>query len=127
MASQPMVHDEQIKRAKKLIQELPVRDNRVTRLEAAQILEPDFRKAFRKGYEPSELSKTLRKEGIFIPAYLIEKFYDSKSTIRITPPEKAKNVGDKKSEKRALIRKEKAKQPLGEKVDTPTTRGKPCS
>ena len=127
MASQPMVHAEQIKRARELMEELPVRDNRVTRPEAAQILEPYFRKAFRKGYDPSELSKALRKERIFIPAYLIQKFYESNPATRPTQPVEEKTASGKKSGKRPLTRKEKAKQPSGEKVDTPTTRGKPCS
>lgn len=65
---------EQIERARKLLQDLPERDDRKTREEAAGILERDFRKALQRGYTPKELSAMLKNAGIIIPAYLVEKF-----------------------------------------------------
>ena len=68
------IRPEQIRQAQKLLNELPAKDNRKTREEAAGILEKDFRKAFKKGYTPQELSMMLKNVGIIIPAYLTEKF-----------------------------------------------------
>ena len=39
------------------------------------MLEKDFRKAKKKGYNPRELSQMLKNEGIIIPAYLIKRFF----------------------------------------------------
>lgn len=69
------IRPEQIAKAKKLLDELPERDNRKTRTEAAALLEKDFKKALKKGYGPSELSQILKNEGIIIPAYLIKRFF----------------------------------------------------
>ena len=68
------IRPEQIRQAQKLLNELPVKDDKKTREEAAGILEKDFRKAFKKGYTPKELSMMLKNAGIIIPAYLTEKF-----------------------------------------------------
>lgn len=64
----------QIERARMLLQNLPEKDDRKTREEAAGILEKDFRKALKQGYTPKELSAMLKAEGIIIPAYLVEKY-----------------------------------------------------
>ena len=64
----------QIERARTLLQNLPEKDDRKTREEAAGILEKDFRKALKQGYTPKELSAMLKAEGIIIPAYLVEKY-----------------------------------------------------
>jgi hypothetical protein len=74
MASNGKVRPEQITRAKKLLQNLPERDERKTREEAAELLEKDFRKALGKGYNPKQISAILKNEGIIIPAYLVKKF-----------------------------------------------------
>ena len=68
------IRSEQIRQAQKLLNGLPVKDDKKTREEAAGILEKDFRKAFKKGYTPKELSTMLKNAGIIIPAYLMEKF-----------------------------------------------------
>lgn len=73
MALSATIRSEQIQRAKKLLQELPEKDERKTRPEAAKILEKDFQKALKKGYSPKELCTLLKKEGIIMPAYLIKK------------------------------------------------------
>lgn len=73
------IRPEQIRQAQKLLNELPVKDNRKTREEAAGILEKDFRNAFKKGYTPKELSMMLKNAGIIIPAYLAEKFLKSEN------------------------------------------------
>lgn len=64
----------QIETARKLLQNLPEKDDRKTREEAAGLLEKDFRKVLQKGYTPKELSAMLKNAGIIIPAYLVEKF-----------------------------------------------------
>lgn len=75
MAQAATIRPEQISRARKLLQDLPERENRKTRSEAAKLLESDFRKALKKGYSPEELRSLLKNEGIIIPAYLIKQFY----------------------------------------------------
>ena len=74
MAKGGTVRLEQIRQAQKLLNELPPKDDRKTRQESAEILEKDFRKAFKKGYTPQELSMMLKNAGIIIPAYLIKNF-----------------------------------------------------
>ena len=75
MAQTATIRMEQISRAKKLLQELPEKENRKTRPEAAKLLEKDFRKALKTGYSPEELRSLLKSEGIIIPAYLIKQFH----------------------------------------------------
>lgn len=81
MTKNATLRPEQIKKARKLLNELPVRDNKKTREEAAGLLEKDFRKAFKKGYSPKELSLILKNAGIIIPAYLMEKFLKEKGSV----------------------------------------------
>ena len=52
MTKNATLRPEQIKKARKLLNELPVRDNKKTREEAAGLLEKDFRKALMNGYSP---------------------------------------------------------------------------
>lgn len=75
MAHTATIRLEQISRAKKLLQNLPEKEDRKTRSEAAKLLEKDFRKALKKGYSPEELRSLLKNEGIIIPAYLIKQFH----------------------------------------------------
>ena len=75
MAQNATIRPQQIERARKLLQDLPEKEDRKTRLEAAELLERDFRKAKEKGYNPRELSQMLKNEGIIIPAYLIKRFF----------------------------------------------------
>lgn len=75
MAQSATIRPEQISRARKLLQDLPERENRKTRPEAAKLLENDFRKALKKGYSPEDLRSLLKSEGIIIPAYLIKQFH----------------------------------------------------
>lgn len=72
--SKTKIRLEQLRIARKLLQDLPKREEGKTRPEAAEFLETDFRKAFKKGYSPKELSLLLKNAGIIIPAYLIQKF-----------------------------------------------------
>jgi len=67
MSQGPKITKKKISRAKSVLQDLPELDTRKTRPEAAAILEADFRRALRKGYDPAELSRILKKEGIIIP------------------------------------------------------------
>lgn len=75
MASNATIRPQQIDRARKLLQNLPEKENRKTRPEAAELLARDFKKAKEKGYNPKELSQMLKNEGIVIPAYLIKRFF----------------------------------------------------
>lgn len=74
MTSNATIRPQQIERAKKLLQNLPEKEDRKTRPEAAELLERDFKKAREKGYSAKELSQILKNEGIIIPAYLIKRF-----------------------------------------------------
>lgn len=74
MAQSAKIRPEQISRARKLLQDLPKKDNKKTRLEAAKLLEKDFRKAMQKGYSAKEICVILKNEGIIIPAYLVKDF-----------------------------------------------------
>lgn len=74
MASNATTRPQQIKRAKKLLQNLPEKEDREARPEAVALLERDFKKAKEKGYNLKELSQLLKNEGIIIPAYLIKRF-----------------------------------------------------
>lgn len=75
MAANATIRPQQIERARKLLQNLPEKEDRKTRPEAAELLERDFKKAKEKGYTPKELSQMLKNEGIIIPAYLIKRFF----------------------------------------------------
>ena len=66
------IRPEQIRQAQRLLNELPVKDDKKTREEAAGILEKDFRKAFKKGYTPKELREC--------PAYILLYQFSPKDT-----------------------------------------------
>lgn len=89
MTARATIRPEQIARAKKLLQDLPEKDDRKTRPEAARLLENDFRKAMKKGYCPKEICALLKNEGILIPARLIKNpGADSDETSRPKAKEK---------------------------------------
>ena len=94
MAQNATTRPQQIERARKLLHDLPEKEDRKTRTEAAELLERDFRKAKEKGYNPRELSQMLKNEGIIIPAYLIKRFFAETENVSIpqkrgtTPVEK---------------------------------------
>ena len=67
---------EQLRTAQKLLRELPVKDTRCSREEAAAFLEKDFKRAFRKGYTPKELCDLFEKAGIIITERLIASYQD---------------------------------------------------
>ena len=71
MASNATISPHQIARARKLLQNIPEKEDRKTRPGAAALLERDFKKTKEKGYNPKELSQLLKNEGIIIPVYLI--------------------------------------------------------
>ena len=107
MTDGPMMSPEKIAKARTVLQGLPVRDRRKTRSQAAQMLESDFRRALRKGYEPAELSRILKKEGIIIPMHLIEKYSQCASEAL-------------KPEKKTVKKQEKQVTPAPPKPFTPT-------
>lgn len=94
MVQNATIRPQQIERAKKLLQELPEKEDRKTRPEAAELLERDFRKAKEKGYTPRELSQMLKNEGIIIPAYLIKRFFAENGNASV--PQKKEKIPVKK-------------------------------
>ena len=88
------IRPQQIERARKLLQDLPEKEDRKTRPEAAELLERDFRKAKEKGYNPRELSQMLKNEGIIIPAYLIKRFFSEDENV--SAPQKKETTPVKK-------------------------------
>ena len=88
---------------KKLLQNLPEKENRKTRPEAAELLERDFKKAKEKGYNSRELSQMLKNEGIIIPAYLIKRFFAENGNISVTQKQEAISAKKQTSQKAAFI------------------------
>ena len=70
------IRPEQLRTAQKILRELPVKDTRCSREEAAAFLEKDLKRAFRKGYTPKELCALLKKAGIIIPERLIARYQE---------------------------------------------------
>ena len=70
------IRPEQLGTAQKILRELPVKDTRCSREEAAAFLEKDFKRAFRKGYTPTELCAFLKKAGIIIPERLVARYQE---------------------------------------------------
>jgi len=110
MAGKPTVRGDQIKRAREILAKLPSREHRLTRQEAAAQLETTFRRAFRKGYTPAELSKAIKKEGVFIPVYLIQQYFDSKDKPDSAPAEEQSR--DEEQGTKQEVRKSSQKRPL---------------
>ena len=111
MAKNATIRPEQIERARKLLQDLPEKDERKTREEAAGILEKDFRKVLGKGYSPKEISTILKNSGIIIPAYLVKNF--------LTP--KNETSRPKPVPKPALVKEPEKTATEGEFIVTPDT------
>ncbi len=93
MASYATIRPEQILLAHRRLQDLPEKEERKTRQEAAQLLENDFRKAMKKGYTPEEIRDLLKAENIIIPAYLIRRYFRDdgrESSPKTSPSRQAK-------------------------------------
>ena len=73
MTTDKNLWEEQVSRAKKLLENLPPKDSKKTKKEAASELEEDFKKAMSNGYTAAQISDILKNEGIDIPAYIIKK------------------------------------------------------
>ena len=73
MTTDKNLWEEQVSRAKNLLENLPPKDSKKTRQEAANELEEDFKKAMSNGYTAAQISDILKNEGIDIPAYIIKK------------------------------------------------------
>ena len=73
MTTDKNLWEEQVSRAKKLLENLPPKDSKKTKKEAASELEEDFKKAMSHGYTAAQISDILKNEGIDIPAYIIKK------------------------------------------------------
>ncbi len=81
---------EQLRSARRILRDLPVKDTRCSREGAAVFLEKDFKRAFTKGYTPKELCALLKKARIIIPERLIARYQE--------PVEEAGENGDFKPE-----------------------------
>ena len=102
MAKNATIRPQQIERARKLLQDLPEKEDRKTRPEAAELLERDFRKAKEKGYTPRELSQMLKNEGI-IPAYLIKRFFSEDENVSVPQKKETTPVKKRPTEKASFI------------------------
>lgn len=103
MARNATIRPQQIERARKLLQDLPEKEDRKTRPEAAELLERDFKKALKKGYGPSELSQMLKNEGIIIPAYLIKRFFAENGNASVAQKKGETSVGKQPPKKVSFI------------------------
>lgn len=72
MAKKTLIQPEQIEAARKILQQLPVKETAKTKQEAATALSKDFQGVFKKGYSPTDICEVLKKEGISIPSSLIK-------------------------------------------------------
>lgn len=72
----PTIRQRQIKLAQNLMSELPEKNIKCTKEEAAEIMAADFKRAFKKGYTPKEIAALLRKQGIIIAAHLIGRYFE---------------------------------------------------
>ncbi len=70
------IRPEQLRPAQRILRELPMKDTRCSREEAAAFLEKDLKRAFRKAYTPKELCALLKKAGIIIPERLIARYQE---------------------------------------------------
>jgi len=96
MGQRPTIRSDQIRKAKRLLDDLPEKEDKITRSEAAEQLEGNFRKAKLKGYKPKELSLLLKNEGIIIPVYLIKRYFTE--TKDAPKPEKQEKASAKQPE-----------------------------
>ena len=119
MASKAKLRPEQIERARKLLNDLPVKDDGKTRQEAAELLEKDFRKVLGRGYTPRELSAMLKNAGIIIPAYLVERFLKPENAALLTKP--AAKPAAKPAPKPATEKEAMQTVPSGQFIITPDT------
>lgn len=103
MTSKTTIRPQQIERARKLLQNLPEKEDRKTRPEAAELLERDFKKAREKGYSPKELSQMLKNEGIIIPAYLIKRFFAENGNLSVLQKKEATPMKKQTSEKALFV------------------------
>ena len=123
MAKGGKLRPEQVERARKLLNDLPEKNERKTREEAAGFLEKDFRKALQRGYTPKELSMMLKNAGIIIPAYLVEKFLEPKNEA-VSPkpaPKPAQRSAPKPAPEKGVKKEPEQTASDGEFIVTPDT------
>lgn len=70
------IRPDQLRTARAILSELPVKDNRCSREQAAAFLEKDLKRAFRKGYNPKELCALFKMAGIIIPERLVARYQE---------------------------------------------------
>lgn len=72
MAKKTLIQPEQIEAARRILQQLPVKETAKTKQEAATVLSKDFQGVSKKGYSSTDICEVLKNEGISIPASLIK-------------------------------------------------------
>ncbi len=75
----PTIRPERIEQARKLLQDLPEKDTRISKKEAVVRLEADIHKAFKKGYTSKEIALLLKSAGVTISMQLIKEVLDSEN------------------------------------------------
>lgn len=98
MAKVGKIRPQQLKTARRILSQLPVKDEHCTREEAAALLEKDFRRAFKKGYTPKELCAMFKKEGIIIPAQLVARYQEPEEDDQKTEHEVQDKIDGKTAE-----------------------------
>ena len=92
MSKNARIRLEQIEKARKLLQELPEKEEVKTREEAIGILGKDFRIVAQKGYSPQEISILLKEADMFIPVTALKNSMRLKERKKRTV--KAKNTAE---------------------------------
>lgn len=94
MAKAIKVQPEQIASAKRILQELPVKESGKTRQEAAALLAKEVQAALNKGYTFKDISEALKADGVPLSAAMIKahaepirkgRFKNRSQTITKTP------------------------------------------
>ena len=120
------IRPEQLRAAQKILKELPVKDTRFSREEAAAFLEKDLKRAFRKGYTPKELCALFKKAGIIIPERLIARYQESAEADRenrdFTYEEKGTH-----DERNIIVPPQKAEDPRQQRAPFPHHKMRWCS
>ena len=100
------IRPEQLRTAQKILRELPVKDTRCSREEAAEFLEKDLKRAVRKGYTPKELCALLKKAGIIIPERLIAQSQEPVGKPEVNMDRKSRNQG-RRAERNSMVTSQK--------------------
>lgn len=91
----PAIRPERIERVRKLLQDLPEKDTRISKRETVTRLEADIRKALKKGYTPKEIVALMKAGGIIVSMQLIKEVLEPENKKEILKEEVTKtNIDD---------------------------------